>query len=597
MKDRKFLPAIITGIVGIGLGLWIHSMLYNESKEEHIHEGQETMEHQIWTCSMHPQIRQNEPGECPICGMDLIPLDESTSTSPIRLEMSEEAVKLSNIATTIIGKGDVSNSEIVLSGRIEANETTSASLVTHIPGRIEKLYVSFTGEKVNKGQRIALIYSPLLITAQKELIEAAKIKDEQPKLYEASVNKLKYWKIADKQIEEIISTGEIKENFVIYAENSGIVQQRKVSVGDHLKEGGVLFNVQDLNRLWVVFDAYEKDLPYIKLGDEITYTTQSLPGREFKSKVTFIDPIINPQSRTAKVRLDVSNTGNLLKPDMFVAGQLASDFVSEMDLTVPKSAVLWTGTRSVVYIKVPELSIPTFEFKEVLLGESIGDEYQVIDGLNAGDEVVTNGAFVIDASAQLNNQASMMNRLVEGVYQYEHLPDYSDETPVQFKKQLENTVEAYLLLKDDLVRTDASAAMSSAKKVLAQLEKVDMVLIKGEAHTHWMHLQKRIKTMATHISGESDVKVQRDYFVDLSAALTEAIKVYGLDSKVYYEDFCPMANDKIGAFWLSKDAEIQNPYFGDKMLGCGEVKNKIDADFEIKHPSSSSNQKMAGHNH
>ena len=145
----------------------------------------------------------------------------------------------------------------------------------------------------------------------------------------------------------------------------------------------------------------------------IEFSTPSVNVEIFKSKVSFIDPLINPKTRSATVRVEISNTKQLLKPEMFVTGNLIPNSKSNQQLTVPKSAVLWTGERSVVYVKIPELKIPSYEFHEVVLGKAIGDNYVVISGIKVGDEVVTNGAFVIDASAQLNNQSSMMNRNIE----------------------------------------------------------------------------------------------------------------------------------------------------------------------------------------
>lgn len=590
MKNNKhIIIPIVTALVGVVIGFGIFKFSDSIGEIEQVKTNDE-----IWTCSMHPQIRKNEPGDCPICGMDLIPLDQ-VGGSGIVLEMTEDAVKLAQIQTTIIGAGSDDITSLKMSGKIEANETAMASLVTHIPGRIEKLYVSFTGEKVRAGQKIAAIYSPSLITAQKELIEAEKMKAIQPKLFEAAVNKLKYWKITDKQIEDILSSGEVKETFNIYAEHSGVVQTRHVAVGDHLMQGEVLFSVQNLNTLWVVFDVYEKDLTHVKVGNAITFTTPSLPGQKFDSKVSFIDPIIDPNSRTAKVRVEVSNRGNQLKPEMFVSGELRGDFEADMNLTVPKSAVLWTGQRSVVYVKVPESELPSYEYREVILGESLGDEYQVIDGLNPGDQVVTNGAFVIDASAQLNNQSSMINGLVTEEDSVE-LPDFTHDTPVEFKSQLQQLTRTYIDLKDAFVATDPQKVSTFSKDVLTQLKNVNMKLVKGDAHKYWMEQMQAIQENGQKIGTTLDINEQRKYFVELSEAVVNSNKAFGVKNDVYYEQYCPMVNSKEGAYWLSTEAGIRNPYFGDKMLTCGEVKNKIDKKFKNKGAKSDDPQ-SSGHNH
>lgn len=418
---------IITGIavlVGLLIGYLMfgggESISNHSDDDEHNHSAEVTPEKDIiWTCSMHPQIRRSEPGNCPICGMTLIPADDNGNNNPLVIEMTKESVKLSQVLTSIVGGESISSvnqGKLKLSGKIQANETTTASIVSHIPGRIEKLYISFTGERVSKGQKIATIYSPNLITAQKELIEANKVKNVQPTLFEATKNKLKYWKVTDKQIDEIIAENKVKEYFNIYADHSGVVTKRMVSVGDHLMEGGVLFEIQNLNKLWVVFDVYETDLLRIKKGDVVKFTTPSVPNKEFTARISFIDPVINPKTRAGSARVEITNTNHQLMPEMFVNGELtlkdAEISNSNQILTVPKTAVLWTGERSVVYVKLPDTEIPSYEYREVSIGESVGENFVVLAGLKLGEEVVINGAFVIDASAQLNNQASMMNRSV-----------------------------------------------------------------------------------------------------------------------------------------------------------------------------------------
>lgn len=407
------------GILGIGLVLgWLifgKNEIVAPDNNSHTHSPPES-EEQIWTCSMHPQIRKNEPGNCPICGMTLIPADNKSSENEFILEMTDEAVKLSNIQTTTLTSLGHETETLELSGKIQKNEENAASLVTQISGRIEKLYVNYTGEQINKGQKIASIYSPTLINAQKELLEANKLKETNPALLESSKNKLRNWKITDEQISTILSEQKIQETFVIYAQYSGVIINKKVSVGDHLKEGEVLFDIQNLNSLWVIFDAYENYLNAISVGDEITFTTTALPTEMFKTKVTFIDPTINPVTRTVSVRAEVNNRNKKLKPEMFVQGTInqSNNYTANQDTNVfvPKSAVLWTGKRSVVYLKLPKTEIPSFEFREIELGQTIGNQYMVTQGLKNGDEVVTNGAFFIDAAAQLNNQSSMMNRKV-----------------------------------------------------------------------------------------------------------------------------------------------------------------------------------------
>lgn len=577
MKNKIIIP-IMTAVIGLFLGYLVFGGY--ASIENGDHTVQVEQKDQTWTCSMHPQIRRNEPGDCPICGMDLIPLDVNSNDNPLVFEMTEDAIKIANIQTTKIGNGHSQKSELSLFGKIKADETSASSIVTHIPGRIEKLYVSFTGEKVGRGQKIASIYSPKLITAQRELLEALKLKDVSPQLFEASKSKLRNWKISNNEINEIIKNQKVKEHFDIRADYSGVIQLKKVSVGDYLQEGGVLFELQNLNKLWAVFDVYEVDLNSIKLGDEISFTTPSISNKEFSSKIIFIDPTINPSTRTASVRLEISNSKNILKPEMFLNGHLKKVLSVEPEkyLTVPKTAVLWTGERSVVYVKLPNVKAPSFEFREVTIGESTGTYYVVIDGLSAGDEVVTNGAFVIDASAQLNNQSSMMNRNLLGEKSQEisfDVPDYSEKTPLTFKRQLEKVIKKYISLKESLASDQVKGAIELGKQMTAELKNVDMSLVKGDAHIYWMKEMSEIESQLNKLNSSIEIDAVRTSFDHLSLSIIKVAKSFGLEDKERYVQFCPMAFDDKGAYWLSDDSKVKNPYFGSQMLKCGVIKDTI----------------------
>ncbi len=418
-------------VAGILLG-WL---LFHKSGEvvapqqfESVHDHSEE-EHTIWTCSMHPQIRQDKPGDCPICGMDLIPLQNNQATiDDDAIEMSEAAMKLAEVQTATVTRG-VASRELLLYGKIQVDERKLQSQAAHVPGRIEKLLVNVTGETVISGQPIATIYSPELVTAQKELIEALTLKDKYPLLVEAAREKLRNWKLSDAQIREIENSGKITQTFNLYANTSGVVTNRKVNEGDYVQKGAALFDVANLSQVWGVFEAYEPDLPWISMGQDVEFTAQAVPGKTFKGKVSFIDPVIDPTTRTARVRITMVNPGLQLKPEMFVNGVVKSTHKgSGKDLVIPQSAVLWTGKRSVVYVRIPEAEHPTFKMREITLGPAMKETYVVQDGLSEGEEIVVNGAFSVDAAAQLAGKTSMMNRTnSEGFSQSEALTKNATE--------------------------------------------------------------------------------------------------------------------------------------------------------------------------
>lgn len=592
---------IIGLLIGAAIGYIAATRISNNSHTPTSENSQieESREAEIWTCSMHPQIQQPESGDCPICGMDLILLDKSTSSNdPLVLEMTPESAKLANIQTTIVGEIGKAEKSILLNGKIQVDERRTASQAAHVPGRIEELFITFTGERVKKGQKLATIYSPDLVTAQQELLEALKFVDVNSNLVEAARKKLRFWKISAENIKQIETTGKVQETFTIYAETSGVVSERKIALGDYVKKGQVLFEIINLNKLWVLFDGYEEDLANVHVGDRIEFTTPALPGKIFQTRINYIDPVINPQTRVAALRADISNSTGSLKPEMFVKGEVKANLSTDEKLTLPKSAVLWTGKRSVVYIKLPNMTVPSFKYREIDLGASLGNSYLIKGGLEVGEEVVTYGSFAIDAAAQLNNQQSMMNKVVKikgmpGIAP--STPHYMAETPSKFKAQLNVLVKAYFDLKDALVATDAASAAKTTEAFLTQLGKVDMSLVKGDAHLYWMDQLNGMTGHTEQIGKEEDIEKQRTQFAFLSGLLIQTLEAFGYEGEEVYIQHCPMAMDNEGADWISTEKQIKNPYYGDKMIKCGSITGTFP--MEMEETPATSAKAPQGHNH
>jgi len=393
-------------------GLFLGWLFFHPSDKKNDKQQTAETKKQIWTCSMHPQIRLDHPGKCPICGMDLILLNQGggEKVDSNAVHFSKEAAELANVSTMIVSRQKPTK-EVRLYGKVQADERLLQNQVAHIGGRIEKLFVNFTGEAVHKGQLLAMIYSPDLITAQQELIEAAKSKQTQPEIYQAAMEKLMQWMLTEKQIAQIESSGKVKTNFEVYSNTSGIVTAKRVATGDHVSEGSVLFDIANLSNVWVLFDAYESDLPFLKVGNTISFSLQALPGTKFSANIQFIDPVIDPVNRVAKVRVEVSNAGGKLKPEMFATGVVKANLNEFKDkLVIPRSAVLWTGKRSIVYVKQPADEGVNFKMREIELGPMLGNSYVIESGLTDGEEIVTDGTFSVDAAAQLAGKPSMMDR-------------------------------------------------------------------------------------------------------------------------------------------------------------------------------------------
>tara|TARA_R110000744_G_scaffold277312_2_gene389701 strand:- start:116 stop:1408 length:1293 start_codon:yes stop_codon:yes gene_type:complete len=414
MKNKiKTMKKYIIYIGILALGLFLGWLFFgNSSSNETEHDHNTAAENnQMWTCSMHPQIMQAEPGDCPICGMDLIPAESGEEgLLADQFKLTENAMALANIQTTTVNVGSSNGNALKLSGKIVENEESNAVQVSYFSGRIERLNVSFTGEEIRTGQLLATIYSPELYAAQQELITAGTLKESQPALYEAVRNKLKLWKLSESQINKIETSGKVLENFPVYATVSGTVSEKLVEQGDYIKQGQPLLKIAKLNTVWANFDVYENQIDLFKKGQEITITTNAYSNQELKGNVSFIEPVLNPRTRTVKLRVVLNNTGNILKPGMFVEGKIETATPTKGQfLNIPSSAILWTGERSVVYIKTNPYK-PVFEMREVKLGNPVGENYEVLNGLDDGDEIVTNGTFTIDAAAQLQGKKSMMNK-------------------------------------------------------------------------------------------------------------------------------------------------------------------------------------------
>jgi Cu(I)/Ag(I) efflux system membrane fusion protein len=312
----------------------------------------------------------------------------------------------------------------------------------------------------------------------------------------------------------------------------------------------------------------------------------------------------------AKVRVELNNPDGKLLPEMYANGVIEARLKNVQDaIVIPKSAVLWTGKRAVVYVKVPHEKTTSFVYREVKLGQDMGEFYIVDSGLEAGEVVATNGVFRIDASAQLVGQKSMMNpeggvamtghnhggmdmgekkqmedemRSKESM-DHSEMPDDTDHSRMEkrldvskaFTGQLEKVFDNYLGLKDALVKDNANSAKKRADELLASLKKVDMKLLTDhEAHNHWMTISKEIKSSGEAIGKTSDIEKQRGHFKHLSAHLSKGVRLFGVNKEVY-EQFCPMADNNQGAYWLSLEEEIKNPYMGSKMLTCGTTESTI----------------------
>jgi Cu(I)/Ag(I) efflux system membrane fusion protein len=553
------------------------------SAETHAHGAEEAT---VWTCSMHPQIRAEESGLCPICAMDLIPLDnDAAADSPDRLQMTEEAVQAASIRTVAVERS-IPFREIRLPGKVQPDESREAEITARVAGRIEKLYVNVTGQRVSRGQKLAAVYSPQLVAAQKELLEAAAMRGSNPEYLEAARGKLRYWDLTDEQIARIESSGKVQRSFDILSPQGGTVLMRHVAEGEYVREGQSLFAIADLSRVWLQFDAYENDLAWLRTGMPLRFTVAGQPGRDFEGRIAFIDPVIDPASRVAKVRVEMANPGGVLKPEMFATGVVKSTLLGRDEaLIIPRSAVLWTGTRSVVWVRDADAEAPVFAYRLVRLGPEAGDSYVVEEGLAEGEQVVAHGVFSIDAAAQLQGKVSMMNPAggeVPGAHDHggshtgvSPAPSAAGAVSSVFRRQLMVLFEAYERVSRALIASDPSAVPAAVKAAREALGRIAPATLSGSMKAHWAELRGEMRKSLDALGGTRDIEKQRTHFSGMSSTLYRALRHFGIEGRTVYRQFCPMAFDDAGAYWLSSKKEIANPYFGDAMLKCGLTKEVL----------------------
>ncbi len=355
-----------------------------------------------YTCAMHPWVRSDRPGACPVCGMALVKRLAHDAQKQADLE-ALEAVSLSptqrvlaNVSTVPATRGQL-NQTVTAVGVVDYAETNQATVSARFSGRIEKLYVNYTGDVVRRGQPLFELHSPELVTAEQDYLLALATRDQQEGLLEAAHERLMvHFGLTGDQIAAIGKSRSLHSNATFYSPIHGTVVAKQIQEGQYVSEGMLLYQLADLSTVWAYIDVYEADLRSIKLGQPLTVTTESYPGETFSGRVTFISPSVDPQTRTVRIRTQFDNKNGKLKPQMYVQAQLAVS--AGPGLVIPATAVLFTGKRNVVWVEVKP---NTFEPRDVELGARTGQAYQVLRGLNEGDLVAATGGFMLESESEL----------------------------------------------------------------------------------------------------------------------------------------------------------------------------------------------------
>jgi Cu(I)/Ag(I) efflux system membrane fusion protein len=583
---------------------------------------------QWWTCSMHPQIKLPHPGKCPICFMDLIPLqsdtDEPAHSDSVHLTMSKEAKKLAEVETSPV-KREQAKVTVTMVGMVAEDERRIAALTSRVDGRLDHVYVNFTGDHVSKGDPMVTIWSPTLIKAQVELFEALRGPTVEPEVVKGAEEKLVQYGLTMEQVKQIEEQKKAITSLTLRAPISGVVTQRMALLGQFVKEGTDMFIINDLSHVWVKMDAYETDMPWIRYGQDVTFTTPSIPGRTFKGKVLFIDPMLDQKTRSVKIRAEAENPDRELKPGMFVSAELeaevdkdgrviksewAGKYVCPMHpkdeaspvpgicpdsklplrpassfgytddshpqfpLVIPVTAPLITGKRSIVYVEVPGTDRPTYELREVQLGPKAGNKYLVYKGLKEGERVVTRGNFKIDSAMQILARPSMMSPPEQAEKPQQAVAQGSQpetevikkiQAPREFLNELTPAIEAYLKLKEALVDEKTQEAAAHAEQLKNLIQQANSYLLDDKAKGKWKDLTNTMIPALNEIAGEKDIAGMRKSFDPLSEAFAKSMMTFRhVAAHPLYLYFCPMASNNQGAYWIDGTEDRTNPYFGRK---------------------------------
>jgi len=411
---RTYVAGLSVLLIVFLLGWWMGSRdtISTAAADTHSHD-----ENTVWTCSMHPQIRKEEPGKCPICGMDLIPLRSGGGSSDIpegAMQMSEEATALANIQTSVVNRKNTGAGSLELQGQVALDERNISILSAHVEGRIEQLPINFPGMMVRSGQALAQINSPELYAAQQELLQAYRQKNTRPELYAAARAKLKQWKLRDGEIDQLATATAPSPEFTYKADRSGVVRELRVRKGQYIQRGEPLMEIADLGSVWIQLNVYEQDLTRVRVGQEVEITTDAQPDRPIVTRITYVDPVLDSETRTVRARAEVPNASLNLKPGMLVRARLIEQALTGDDaVSVPATAVLWTGSKAYVYVQQGSTAqnIRRFKRLSVVLGARLDDHYIIERGINRGDTIVVHAAFTLDATAQLKGLPSMMSQL------------------------------------------------------------------------------------------------------------------------------------------------------------------------------------------
>lgn len=585
----------------------------------------------IFTCPMHPQIRQPVPGRCPICSMQLVPVSSNAAGAAVdELAVNIESAqrRLANIQTAKVVSGPV-EATLQTVGMIAIDESRQATIAAYIDGRLERLFADYTGVDIKKGDHLAVLYSPQLYGAQVEYVEARRgmiaagglpaVRQAQESLAANTRQRLRELGMTDEQITELEGSEKAQARLTIYAPQGGTVVEKLAVEGNYVKAGDPIYRIAQLSTVWLMLKLFPEDATRIRFGQRVEAAVQSAPGQTLLGRVAFIDPTVDPKTRTVGIRVELRNEDGRLRPGDYAQARinlpigpqgkvfdadLAGKWISPMhpqiireepgqcpicgmdlvptsrygfteqaipqpkSLHVPRTAVLLAGGNSVVYV---ETKPGRFEIRPVRVGPILRDKIIILEGLKAGESVATAGNFLIDSQMQLSGKPSLIDpsRAIakhkerKGPLAFEKI----EVAPIggEAGKKLESLYAAYFDVQKALAadKKPPAAAAQSLHQAAADLQAAELPESSAK-------LVKDVAAKSEHLH-HMDLAGARKAFKPLSqAVVTLATQVRRQDAQSSFTHFyCPMVPEG-GGDWLQPGGALLNPYFGSEMLDCGE---------------------------
>ncbi len=543
MNRRSLTLALLAAAAVIALAAWWLIARNSQSKAS----GPKERKVAYYQSPMHPWVKSDAPGNCTVCGMALVPVYEGAASSAATTDivmLPEGAPNVAHIKTAEVKRASLSRT-LRVAGMIEDDDSKHRILSAFTGGRIEKLFVNFEGAEVKKGEPIARFYSNDLLAAIRQF-KVAYSEGASP-LLTASRMRLQQLGLSEEQIAKAHERSESEIFVDILAPVSGTVVKRFAYEGQYVQEGEKLFEIADFSTMWFQFIAYEQDLPFLKVGQKVTVQTPALPDKVFQAQITFVNPNLDDATRSARVRVEIDNANRELRHKLYAEGTV--EIEAPEVLAVPRTAVIWPGDNPRVYV---EQGPGAYQQRRVILGRPGDGFWEILEGLTAGERVVTSGNMLIDGQAQLSNVSAQ-------VEDSPPLPDPAKDMTAAEHEALETFLKAVADLSDTLARDDLGAFNAALAKL-----------------------------PPPPASFPAEIKVSREPTTELRAArtaflpLSEAVANYAMQVRAHFPQLkvfrCPMS-DAAGegipknAKWIQFNASLRNPFMGREMLECGtEVK-------------------------